>query len=81
MKRLWERIKDYFFPHYDPSFKPEEFMPRQKCYVINLRSKVLHKNPTLEVCNVDQVPAKFRVYTNLAIPKVKKCKHCFGKKA
>jgi len=54
-------------------------MTRKPPYVRNRRSRVVHKFPTREGCNWDQVPRKFRQ----ALPELhvgandRLCAHCF----
>lgn len=48
-------------------------------YLLNTRSHILHKNPPAEVCNTDQIPAKYKkqLYTVVTETVSKRCKHCF----
>lgn len=48
-------------------------------YLLNTRSHILHKNPPAEVCNTDQIPAKYKkqLYTVVTETVTKRCKHCF----
>jgi hypothetical protein len=60
-------------------------------YVLNRRSGVLHRVPTKESCNVDQVPRKFKLFFPM-LPTVRDrvhllsrrridlifCGHCFS---
>ncbi len=50
-------------------------------FILNERSNVLHKLPSYESCNVDQIPQKFRtkIQSLRQVRRVKRCKRCFGK--
>jgi hypothetical protein len=54
-------------------------------YVINKRSKVLHKLPASESCNTDDIASEYRFYLGAAetvvgyigLPNMRYCKRCF----
>ena len=53
-------------------------MARKPRFVKNLRSGIIHKLPTVEQCNVDQVPKKYRHYSrDFSGPMAGLCGHCF----
>lgn len=48
-------------------------------YVLNKRTNVLHRLPTPEKCNIDQVPEKYRKRVNTpAVGRL--CMRCFSRK-
>lgn len=56
-------------------------MARRKPYVLNVESRILHRVPTKESCNMDQAPRKR--YTD-KLPgfdengrPIRRCRHCF----
>ena len=52
----------------------------RKPYIRNRRTGVIHKQPTREGCNVDQVPRKFREPLDDWVPSQdgdRLCRYCF----
>lgn len=51
-------------------------------YIMNLRTKKLHRLPSQERCNVDAIPRRFRYrYGSIASldqKLLKKCRYCFS---
>lgn len=50
-------------------------------FVVNERTKVIHKLPTSERCNVDSIPEGRRSYRQSGTGGFRKCSYCFGKKS
>ena len=52
---------------------------RTALYLRNRRSRVIHKNPTRELCNWDAVPQKYRQRWSalVILPTDRLCAYCF----
>jgi hypothetical protein len=50
-------------------------------YVVNLRSNVMHKLPSREKCNVDQIPREQRARLRQPVSSAQRCRHCYPKQS
>ena len=46
-------------------------------YILNTRKKVAHKDPSMEVCNADSIPRRFREKSDVIPSGYRRCGHCF----
>lgn len=51
-------------------------MPRNRPFVLNVDTKVVHRKPTREECNVDDAVHKRNA--SLVPASYRKCQHCFA---